>query len=127
MAYTDDDFLEIDVGEAYANGWQQLKENFLMLLLISIVSFVISAAFGTFSAASSLGVVGAIAGGFSSFAYGILIIGLLAIPIFIAGLICFGVGVIVSVMWTRLAFASLYHAISDEWEEGERQDTQHAQ
>ncbi len=39
-------------------------------------------------------------------------IGLLAIPIFIAGFICFGVGVIISIMWVSLAIASLYHAVS---------------
>ena len=42
----------------------------------------------------------------------VFIIGLLAIPIAIAGLICLGVGIIVSIMWIRLAFASLYHAVS---------------
>ena len=38
------------------------------------------------------------------------LIGLLAIPIFIAGLIAFGLGVIISLIWIRLAFASLYQA-----------------
>jgi len=42
----------------------------------------------------------------------VFLIGLLAIPICIAGLICFGVGIIVSLMWIRLAFASLYQAVS---------------
>ena len=45
-------------------------------------------------------------------AWTVFFIGLLAIPISIAGLICFGVGIIVSIMWIRLAFASLYHAVS---------------
>ena len=45
-------------------------------------------------------------------AWKVFLTGLLAIPIFIAGLICFGVGVIISIMWTRMAFASLYHAVS---------------
>jgi len=38
--------------------------------------------------------------------------GLLAILICIAGLICFGVGIIIAIMWIRVAFASLYHAVS---------------
>lgn len=38
--------------------------------------------------------------------------GLLAILIGIAGLICFGVGIIIAIMWVSLAFASLYHAVS---------------
>ena len=45
-------------------------------------------------------------------AWQVFFIGLLAIPIAIAGLICFGVGIILAVMWISLAFASLYHAVS---------------
>jgi uncharacterized membrane protein len=45
-------------------------------------------------------------------AWKVFLIGLLAIPIFIAGIICFGVGVIISIMWITMAFASLYHAVS---------------
>jgi uncharacterized membrane protein len=37
--------------------------------------------------------------------------GLLAIPVFIAGLLCFIVGAFVSFMWISAAFTSLYHAI----------------
>jgi putative membrane protein len=39
-------------------------------------------------------------------------IGLLAIPIGIAGLLLFGIGIILSIMWINLAFASLYHSVS---------------
>ncbi|MFC2032111.1 YciC family protein [Chloroflexota bacterium] len=45
-------------------------------------------------------------------AWKVFFIGLLAIPIGIAGLICFGVGVIISIMWISLTLASLYHAVS---------------
>ena len=45
-------------------------------------------------------------------AWKVFLSGLLAIPISIAGLICFGVGIIVSIMWIRLALASLYHSVS---------------
>ena len=45
-------------------------------------------------------------------AWKVFLIGLLAIPISIAGLICFGVGIIVAFMWITLALASLYHAVS---------------
>ena len=48
----------------------------------------------------------------SGHALTVFLIGLLAIPIVIAGLICFGVGVIVSAMWIRTALASLYHSVS---------------
>lgn len=46
------------------------------------------------------------------YAWQVFFIGLLSIPIAFAGLICFGVGVIVSIMWIHLAFASLYHAVA---------------
>jgi len=42
----------------------------------------------------------------------IFLIGLLAIHISIAGLLCFGVGIIVASMWIGLVFASLYHAVT---------------
>lgn len=41
-------------------------------------------------------------------------IGLLGIPILIAGALLFGVGIIISIMWINLAFASLYHSVSSE-------------
>lgn len=47
-------------------------------------------------------------------AWKVFLIGLLGIPLFIAGLLCFGVGIIVSIMWTKLASASLYHAVDME-------------
>lgn len=43
----------------------------------------------------------------------IFLMGLLAFPIAMAGLICFGVGVIPAVMWIRCAFASMYYAVSE--------------
>jgi uncharacterized membrane protein len=42
----------------------------------------------------------------------IFLMGLLAIPIFIAGILFFGIGAIFSGMWVEAAFASLYHAAS---------------
>jgi uncharacterized membrane protein len=39
--------------------------------------------------------------------------GCLAFGVFIAGLFCFGVGVIVAWMWVRCAFASMYYAVSE--------------
>jgi uncharacterized membrane protein len=43
-------------------------------------------------------------------------IALLAIPICIAGLLLLGVGIILSIMWINLAFASLYHSVSTHLE-----------
>ena len=45
-------------------------------------------------------------------AWKVFLIGLLAIPIVLAGLICFVVGIIISIMWITLASASLYYAVS---------------
>jgi len=45
-------------------------------------------------------------------AWTVFLIGLLGIPIFIAGLICFLVGAIIAGMWIYMALASLYHAVS---------------
>ncbi len=41
-------------------------------------------------------------------AWTVFFIGLLAIPLVLAGLVAFGVGVLVSIMWISLALASLY-------------------
>jgi uncharacterized membrane protein len=46
------------------------------------------------------------------YAWTVFLIGLLAIPICIAGLLCLGVGIIVALMWIQLTVASLYHAVS---------------
>ena len=45
-------------------------------------------------------------------AWKVFLIGLFAIPISMAGLIVFGVGIIVATMWISLALASLYHAVA---------------
>lgn len=45
-------------------------------------------------------------------AWQVFLIGLLAIPICIAGLICCFVGIIPASIWCGLAYASLYHAVS---------------
>ncbi len=47
----------------------------------------------------------------------ILGMALLAIPIIIIGLVCFIIGVVVSIMWIHSAFAALYHAIDSKEED----------
>ena len=47
----------------------------------------------------------------------IFVIGLLAIPIGLAGFILFGMGILLSIIWIRSAFASMYYAV--ESSEGE--------
>jgi uncharacterized membrane protein len=41
----------------------------------------------------------------------IFVIGLLAVPLAIGGLICFGVGIIPVIIWVRSTFASMYYAV----------------
>jgi len=45
-------------------------------------------------------------------AWKVFLIGVLAVLLAIAGLICFGVGIIFAIIWIRLAFASLYYAVA---------------
>jgi uncharacterized membrane protein len=47
----------------------------------------------------------------SGYSGDIFIIGLLAVPLAIAGLICFGVGIIPVIIWVRSAFAAMYYAV----------------
>lgn len=42
----------------------------------------------------------------------IFLMGLLAIPVVIGGLICLVVGVVISIMWISAAFAVIYHAVA---------------
>jgi len=51
------------------------------------------------------------------YAVDIFLIGLIAIPLVIAGLICFLVGIIPVIMWVRCAFATMYYAVSKIGEE----------
>lgn len=47
----------------------------------------------------------------------IFLMGLLAVPIWIAGALCFGVGAIPAIMWIRCAFASMFYVTSKIEEE----------
>ena len=44
----------------------------------------------------------------------VFLVGLLGIPIAIAGMICLGVGLIPASMWIGLALASLYHSVASQ-------------
>ena len=50
----------------------------------------------------------------------VFLVGLLAIPIAIAGLICLGVGIFPAIMWIYLAFATLYHSVSSTYQKPEQ-------
>jgi len=90
-----DDRLEVkDMFEAFHNYWNAVL-NFLLVFLIVVVGFILL-----------------VVPGFVLHAWKVFLIGLLAIPIAIAGFICFGVGIIIATIWITLAFAYLYHAVS---------------
>lgn len=48
----------------------------------------------------------------SGYSWKVFLIGLVAVPLAIAGLICFGVGIIFAIMWISLTLASLHHAVT---------------
>jgi uncharacterized membrane protein len=88
----------------------------LILLIIPGIYFACKLAFTPYLVVDrKMEVIEAIKGSWNmtnGHAWKVFFIGLLAIPVFIAGLLVIGVGVIISIMWVSLAFASLYHAVS---------------
>jgi len=120
------DKLEIkDMFEAFHNYWNAVLASLLVFVIIGIglillivpgIIFACKLVFTPYLVVDrKMAVIEAIKESWrmtGGHAWKVFLIGLLAIPIFIAGLICFGVGVIISVMWITLAFASLYHAVA---------------
>ena len=120
------DKLEIkDMFEAFNNYWNAVLASLLVFVIIVIglvllivpgIIFACKLAFTPYLVVDrKMAVIEAIKESWrmtGGYAWKVFLIGLLAIPIFIAGLICFGVGVIISIMWITIAFAALYHAVS---------------
>ncbi|MBA7527576.1 hypothetical protein ES705_19752 [subsurface metagenome] len=120
------DRLEIkDMFEAFSNYWNAVLANVLVFAIVAIgmvlliipgIIFACKLAFTPYLVVDrKMDVIGAAKESWhmtNGHAWKVFLIGLLAIPISIAGLIVFGVGIIVSFMWIRLAFASLYHSVS---------------
>jgi len=120
------DKLEInDMFEAFKNYWNAVLANLLVgvivviglfLLIVPGVIFYCKLIFTRYLVVDRrMGVIEAVQESWrmtGGYAWKVFIIGLLAIPLYIAGLICFGVGIIVAIMWVKLAFASLYHRVS---------------
>jgi len=115
--------------EAFKNYWNAVLANLLVAVIVIIglilfivpgVIFACKLAFTPYLVVDrKMDVIEAVkeswrmTGGHS---WKVFLIGLLAIPIIIAGLLCLGVGVILSGMWIAMAFASLYHAVSTTME-----------
>ncbi len=120
------DKLEIkNMFEAFHNYWNAVLANLLVGVIVSIgfvlliipgIIFACKLAFTPYLVVDrKMQVIEAVKESWrmtNGHAWKVFLIGLLAIPISIAGLICFGVGIIVSIMWIELAVASLYHSVS---------------
>ena len=120
------DKLEIkDMFAAFRNYWNAVLANLLVdiivlvgfiLLIVPGIVFACKLAFVHYLVVDQkMGVIEAVKGSWrmtNGHAWQVFLIGLLAIPISIAGLICFGVGIIIAMMWVSLAYGSLYHAVS---------------
>lgn len=120
------DKLEIkDMFAAFRNYWNAVLANLLVgvivaigtvLLIVPGIIFACKLAFVPYLVVDrKMGVIEAVKESWcmtNGHAWQVFLIGLLAIPISIAGLICFGVGIVIAMMWVSLAFASLYHAVS---------------
>ena len=120
------DKLEIkDMFAAFKNYWNAVLASLfvgviivigLILLIVPGIIFACKLAFTPYLVVDrKMGVMEAIEESWrmtGGHAWKVFFIGLLAIPICIAGLLCFIVGIIISIMLVSLAFASLYHAVS---------------
>ena len=120
------DRLEIkDIFAAFQNFWNAVLANLLVAIIIGIglifiiipgIFFACKLAFTPYLVVDrQMDVIEAIRTSWrmtGGHGWKVFLIGLLGIPIFIAGLICFGIGAIISVMWISMAMASLYHAVS---------------
>jgi len=121
-----DDPLEVkDMFEVFHNYWNAVLANLLVIVIV-IIGFILLIIPGIIFACKlvftpylvvdrKMDVIEAVKESWrmtNGHAWKVFLIGLLAILIGIAGLICFGVGIIIAIMWVSLAFASLYHAVS---------------
>jgi len=120
------DKLEIrDMFEAFRNYWNAVLANLLVgaivivglfLLIIPGIIFACKLAFTPYLVVDRrMTVIEAVKESWrmtNGHAWTVFLIGLLAIPISIVGLICLVVGIIPAIMWITATFASLYHAVS---------------
>ena len=118
-----------DMFEVFHNYWNAVLANLLVGVIV-IIGFVLLIVPGIIFACKlvftpylvvdrKMGVIEAVKESWrmtNGHAWKVFLIGLLSIPIGIAGLVCFGVGIIIAIMWITLAFASLYHAVSSSGE-----------
>jgi len=120
------DKLEIrDMFEAFHNYWNAVLANILVgviviiglfLLIVPGIIFACKLAFTPYLVVDQkMAVIEAVKESWrmtNGHAWTVFLIGLLAIPISIVGLLCLVVGIIPAFMWITATFASLYHAVS---------------
>ncbi len=120
------DKLEIrDMFEAFRNYWNAVLANILVgvivliglfLLIVPGIIFACKLAFTPYLVVDrKIAVIEAVKESWrmtNGHAWKVFLIGLLAIPIVIVGLLCLVVGIIPSLIWITATFASLYHAVS---------------
>lgn len=120
------DKLEIkDVFAAFQNYWNAVLANLLVGVIVVVglfffiipgIIFACKLAFAPYLVVDrKMEVIEAVKTSWrmtNGHAWKVFLIGLLGIPIFIAGAICLGVGIIIAIMWITMALASLYHAVS---------------
>jgi len=120
------DKLEItDMFQVFQNYWNAVLASILVsiiifigfvLLIIPGIIFACKLAFTPYLVVDQkMDVMEAIKGSWSmtrGHAWKVFFIGLLAIPIGIVGFALFIIGIIPAIMWIKLTFASLYHAVS---------------
>jgi uncharacterized membrane protein len=120
------DKLEIkDMFAAFKNYWNAVLANLLVSVIV-VIGFILIIVPGIYFACKlaftpylvvdrKMEVIEAVKTSWrmtSGHGWKVFLIGLLGIPIAIAGLICLGVGVIIAGMWITMALASLYHSVS---------------
>ncbi len=120
------DSLEIkNMFEAFQTYWNAVLASLLVtviviigliLLIVPGIIFACKLVFTPYLVVDrKMGVIEAVKGSWNmtrGHAWKVFLIGLLAVPISIAGLLCFIVGIIPAIMWICMALASLYHAVS---------------
>ncbi|MEE8460433.1 MAG: hypothetical protein V3S08_11185 [Phycisphaerales bacterium] len=114
-----------DMFEAFQNYWNAVLASLLVgvivgigfvLLIVPGIIFACKLAFTPYLVVDrGLNVIDAVNESWRmtrGHAWKVFFVGLLSVPLGIAGLMCCGVGIIVAIMWSKLAFALLYHAVS---------------
>ncbi len=124
-AARDDDLRIKDMFQVFQNYWNAVLANILVGFIVSMgivmlivpgIIFACRLAFTSYLVVDrKMEVIPAVKESWRmtrGHANKVFLIGMLSIPIALAGLICLFVGIIISIMWIEMAFASLYHAVS---------------